>query len=145
MSTFEQQYIEDVTINAGIPSISIPITLQRLVMEAGANRDLSLIHHDNDVARATGAPAAYANTFFLAGMFERLLREWMGLKGILKKISSLQMSTFNTVGDFIFAHGKVKSIDDNNQVTLSLWIESDKGITVTAEATVELPTRSQSL
>ena len=29
-----------------LPEISIPITLQRLVMEAGANRDFSLMHHD---------------------------------------------------------------------------------------------------
>ena len=48
-----------------LPAIDIPITLQRLVMEAGANRDLSLIHHDTAVAKATGAPDAFANTFFL--------------------------------------------------------------------------------
>ena len=35
--------------------ISIPITLQRLVMEAGANRDFSLMHHDGSIARTAGA------------------------------------------------------------------------------------------
>ena len=34
-----------------LPAIEIPITLQRLVMEAGANRDFSLMHHDSAVAR----------------------------------------------------------------------------------------------
>jgi hypothetical protein len=67
--------LSDIAAGAELPAIAIPITLQRLVMEAGANRDLSLIHHDTKVARATGAPDAFANTFFLMGMFERLMRE----------------------------------------------------------------------
>ena len=37
-----------------LPTVSIPITLQRLVMEAGANRDFSLIHHDCQVADHIG-------------------------------------------------------------------------------------------
>mgnify|MGYP000710295673 CR=1 FL=1 len=138
----KQRYFDDVAIGDELPSITIPITLQRLVMEAGANRDLSLIHHDNDVAKATGAPGAYANTFFLMGMFERLLREWMGLQGKLKKISSLRMATFNAAGDLLRFHGTVKQQLDNKCVVLDLCAKSDRGITVTAEATVELPRRS---
>ena len=68
--------IGDITVGLELPTASIPITLQRLVMEAGANRDFSLIHHDSQVARATGASGAFANTFFLMGMFERVMREW---------------------------------------------------------------------
>ena len=71
--------ISQVAEGTALPAVSIPITLQRLVMEAGANRDFSLIHHDSGVARATGAPDAFANTFFLMGMFERLMREWAEL------------------------------------------------------------------
>ena len=59
-----QIYFEDVHTNSIIKPISIPITLQRLVMEAGSNRDFSLMHHDNEVAKITGAPSAFANTFF---------------------------------------------------------------------------------
>jgi hypothetical protein len=39
------------SVGESLPAISIPITLQRLVMEAGANRDFSLMHHDGAVAR----------------------------------------------------------------------------------------------
>ena len=85
-----QIHFEDVAVGDELDTIEIPVTLQRLVMEAGANRDFSLIHHDRDVARATGAPDAYANTFFIVGMFERLLREWMGLEGRLNRISRLR-------------------------------------------------------
>ena len=74
----KQLYFEDVTEDMELTPVSIPLTLQRMVMEAGANRDLSSIHHDNKAAAATGAPGVYMNTFFIMGMIERLLREWIG-------------------------------------------------------------------
>ncbi len=138
----QQLYREDISINSELSSISIPITLQRLVMEAGANRDLSLMHHDRDIAQATGSPDAFANTYFIIGMFERLLREWMGLKGRIKKINSLRMKTFNCPGDLLTFKAKITSLEDNNTIVLNLWVESEKGTTVTAEAIVELPHRS---
>ena len=129
-----------VSISEELAPISIPITLQRLVMEAGANRDFSLIHHDRDVARATGAPDAYINSFFIAGMFERLLREWMGAGGRLNKISNMRMQVFNAVGDSVTFRGRVAALDKaNRQVEVELWSETAKGKTVTATATVTLP------
>lgn len=131
---------EDVAVGDQLSPISIPITLQRLVMEAGANRDLSLIHHDRDVARATGASDAYMNTFFIAGMFERLLREWMGISGRLNKISQLRMKVFNPVGQTVIFGGSVLEIDkDNKQVVLELTSKAEQIVTVTAQATVTLP------
>jgi acyl dehydratase len=122
-----------------LPSISIPITLQRLVMEAGANRDLSLMHHDGEVARSTGAPDAFANTYFLMGMFERLMREWAGTAARIKKIGPLRMMIFNTVGDTIEFKGKVASVDmAASTVTVELWVGSPRGQTVTASAVLEI-------
>jgi acyl dehydratase len=122
-----------------LPAIDIPITLQRLVMEAGANRDLSLIHHDTEVAKATGAPDAFANTFFLMGMFERLLREWAGPTARIRKIGPLRMMIFNAVGDTVQFKGTVESVDtEAGTVSLDLWSESDRGKTVTSKAVVEL-------
>ena len=75
-----QIILNDVVVGAEIPEISMPVTLQRLVMEAGSNRDLSLIHHNKEVAQSTGADDAYMNTFFIIGLFERMLREWTGTR-----------------------------------------------------------------
>ncbi len=131
--------IRDIEVGDLLPELSIPITLQRLVMEAGANRDLSLIHHDASVARATGAPDAFANTFFLMGMFERLMREWAGPKARIKKIGPLRMMIFNAVGDTIAIKGKVKELDlAGNLVSVEMWIESDRGTTVTADAVLSI-------
>jgi 3-oxo-4,17-pregnadiene-20-carboxyl-CoA hydratase beta subunit len=122
-----------------LPGISIPITLQRLVMEAGANRDLSLIHHDKGVAQATGAPDAFANTYFLMGMFERLVRQWAGPRARIRKIGPLRMMVFNAVGDTVAFNGTVESVDSNSGVVnLQMWVESDRGKTVTCSAVVSL-------
>jgi len=129
----------DIVAGAELPPISIPITLQRLVMEAGANRDLSLMHHDTKVAQATGAPDAFANTFFLMGMFERLMRDWVGPKARIRKIGPLRMIIFNAVGDTVHFKGVVESVDQaTGTVTLDMWVESQRGKTVTAQAHLEL-------
>jgi acyl dehydratase len=131
--------LSDIAAGAELPAIAIPITLQRLVMEAGANRDLSLIHHDTKVARATGAPDAFANTFFLMGMFERLMREWAGPAARIRKIGPLRMMIFNAVGDTVYFKGTVESVDAAaGTVTLDMWVESERGKTVTAKALLEL-------
>jgi len=131
--------ISDIQTGDTLPEISIPITLQRLVMEAGANRDLSLIHHDSRVAQATGAPDAFANTFFLMGMFERLMREWAGPAARIRKIGPLRMMIFNAVGDTVQFKGVVESVDEAaGTVSLDMWVESDRGKTVTSKALVAL-------
>lgn len=127
--------ISDIAEGVELPAISIPITLQRLVMEAGANRDLSLIHHDTRVAKATGAPDAFANTYFLMGMFERLMRQWAGPRARIRKIGPLRMMIFNAVGDTVHFKGVVESVDQAaGTVNLDMWVESDRGKTVTAKA-----------
>lgn len=131
--------ISDISVGDELPSIAIPITLQRLVMEAGANRDMSLIHHDAAVAKATGAPDAFANTYFLMGMFERLMRDWVGPAARIRKIGPLRMMIFNPVGDTVFFKGLVESVDEAaGTVSLDMWVESDRGKTVTAKAILEL-------
>ncbi len=138
----KQITVDDVVTGAEIPEISIPITLQRLVMEAGSNRDFSLIHHDKDVAQSTGAADAYMNTFFILGLFERMLREWMGVRGRLKKITSLQMKSFNIVGDTVYCRGKVAGKQEDGTVNLDIWMENEERVTVTATAAVSLPLRA---
>ncbi len=126
-------------VGDSIGEISIPVTLQRLVMEPGANRDFSLIHHDRDVARATGAGDAYMNTFFIAGMFERLLREWMGPQGSIRRIANLRMKLFNCVGDTVTFNGQIGGVDlATREVSISLQSTTQSGETVTADAVIRI-------
>lgn len=120
------------TIHIGdnLPEIVIPLTLHRLVMEAGANRDLSMIHHDKELAQATGAPDVYANTYFLMGLFERQLREWIGVEGQIIKIGPMVMKTFNCVGDNLTFKGEITEIE-KDIISVKQWIENEQGVTTT--------------
>ena len=138
-----QTSFESVSVGQAIGPIEIPITLQRLVMEAGANRDLSSIHHDHDAAVATGAPGVYMNTYFIMGMIERLVREWIGLEGRIRKIGPLRMKMFNCVGDTVVFKGRVKQkLEESQEVILDIQSETQKGQTVTSQAIVSLPAKN---
>lgn len=63
---------------AVVATTSIDLTLQRLVMAAGANRDFAPVHHDPAVAAAAGLGAPFANSMFVATQFERTVVEWAG-------------------------------------------------------------------
>ena len=138
----KQLYFEKVNVGDEAPPVSISLTLQGMVMEAGANLDFSSIHHDHEAAQATGAPGVYMNSFFIMGMFERMLREWIGLKGEIKKVGPFRMKIFNCVGDMVVYKGKVRQKheeDGKGIVALDIWSETQKGQTVAGEATVILP------
>lgn len=90
-----------------LPDVSFPLTVTRLVMAAGANRDFFPIHHNAEFAKATGAQDMYANTFFLMGMWERAVREFVGPTGRLRSITGFSMKMFNTPGQTVVVEGRV--------------------------------------
>jgi acyl dehydratase len=129
----------DVAAGEQLPGHSVPITLQRLVMEAGANRDFAPIHFDREAAQATGAPEVYANTIFLEAVIESSLRRWCGLDARIREIA-FTMRGFNCVGDTVTAGGQVTELNAAEQIAeLDIWIESERGRTVEGSAKVWFP------
>jgi acyl dehydratase len=90
-----QRHWEDVVAGESIEPVAFPLTVYRLVMAAGANRDFNAIHHNAEFARATGAPDMYANTLLLQGMWECAVRRFIGLAGVIVRQSGFQMRVFN--------------------------------------------------
>lgn len=136
-----ERTFEDVYVGEEITPFGVPLTLQRLVMEAAANRDFTPLHHDRDDARATGAPDAYANTMFIQALLEAGLRTWMGSRGWLEELE-IRMVAFNLVGRLVTAHGRVSRVEsdgDGGAVSLDVWLEADGERTVVGEARVRLP------
>lgn len=126
-----------------IPEFAIPLTVQRLVMEAAANRDFTPIHHDREITRATGAPDPYANTMLIQAVLEATLREWMGLTGHLRRLR-FNMRAFATVGAILSGHGRVTAVraEPGGQVVdLDVWTASDGTQTAVGTATVWLPSQ----
>jgi acyl dehydratase len=133
---------EDVTAGEQLPGISVPITLQRLVMEAGANRDFSPWHFDHVVARALGAPAAFANTTLIETLLEAAVRRWGRLGARIRRLE-FAMRGQNCAGDVASIAGQVAAKQvagsGEQEVALDLWIDSPRGRTVTGSAVVTLP------
>jgi acyl dehydratase len=127
------RYWEEVKEGDELRSLEFPITVYRLVMAAGANRDFNAIHHNSEYAKASGAPEMYANNLFLQGMWERCVRDYIGLAGRIRKLSGFRMKIFNTVGDTVTVKARVtRKWLDGEEGCVEFWIQSEtsKGVSV---------------
>lgn len=122
-----------------IPSVSIAMTVQRMVMEAGANRDFMPVHHDPAVARAQGAPDMYVNTFFVASMIERTVSEWAGPGSRVLRIGPFRMTRFACVGHVLTCRGRIRSVR-GAEIELDVSMEDGEGATMSGQALVRLET-----
>ena len=134
-----QRQFKDVAVGDELNPVSFPITVYRLIMAAGANRDFNSIHHNTEYAQSTGAREMYANTTFLLGMWERAVREWIGPAGKIHSISGFRMRSFNYVGDTTTVTGTVIGIDGST-IRIEVTSSNSTGITVgPGVVTVSLP------
>lgn len=133
MKNRSQLYWNDVLLGDEIPTQTFPLSVFRLVMAAGSNRDFNSIHHNTSYAQETGAPDMYANNFFLQGMWEKAVREYIGLAGVIKSLRGFRMGSFNIVGDTVITKGKVKKKwkeKEEHFIELEVWSENTTGISV---------------
>lgn len=141
MSTTTTRTVSDVAVGEELPTVSFPITVYRLVMEAGANRDFNSIHHNSEYARGTGAPDMYANTLFLMGMWERTVRDWAGPRAQIVALRGFRMGRFNILGSATTVTGVVTGVDTHSgEVSIRMACEDADGVTVgPGEIVVRLP------
>ena len=137
-----QRSFEDVTVGEELAPVAFPLTVYRLVVAAGGNRDFNSIHHNTAYAQASGAPEMYASTFVLMGMWERLVRDYIGAAGTIRSIKDFRMRKFNLVGTTVQVRGRVRDKrpdGDGGIVTLDVESVVDGQVTVgpgTVEVTV---------
>lgn len=104
----ERRYWEDFEIGDFLGPVEFPLSIYRLILAAAATRDFNQNHHNTNVAQASGAPDMYANTTFLLGMWERAIREFIGLAGHIVAIRGFRMRSFNAVGHTVVVKGVVE-------------------------------------
>ena len=129
----QQRMFADVVVGDRLGGASYPLPLHRLVMAAAGTRDFTAIHHNDEYARAHGAPAMYANTIFLQGMWERVLRDYIGLRGTIRAIRDFRLVRFTTVGSFVRVEGEVigKELREGHKlVSIRLRTLADDVVTV---------------
>lgn len=126
-------HFEDVAVGDALPTVALPLTVYRLVMAAGSNRDFNSIHHNSEYARSTGAEEMYANTSFLMSSWERAVRDWMGLGGRIRAIRGFRMRSFNYVGETMRVIAEVaatRTEGDLGIVEVAIRCETSAGVTV---------------
>jgi hypothetical protein len=122
-----------VQVGDPMPDIGFNLTLARLVVHAGSDRDFGLIHHNDVVAQGFGAPAAYVNNVFCQGMWERTVREYVGLSGRIRRVGPMRLRRFNPAGVQVLTGGSVGDVstDDSGARRLDLRLSSRQGDDVT--------------
>jgi hypothetical protein len=141
------QRLRGIEVGDSIGSTSIHLSLQRLIMVAAANRDFALSHSVPEAAQKGGAPTAYADVMFVFTMFERLLMEWAGPLGRIKKLGPLRIADFVVCGQDVVLTGVVtdvrRSADSRGEwldVTCRIEISQNDGRTpVSGLGTVVIP------
>ena len=140
----EQLTFEEVSEGDELPELVLPLTVQRLVMEAAANRDFVPLHHDDAAAQRTGAPAMFANTWYYMALSERHLREWVGLEGEILKIGPFRMGKFACPGVVLHCGARVvekREENGKNVVELDIWQDDGTDKNMWGKALVALPAK----
>jgi acyl dehydratase len=140
-----QRYWEEAKVGDTLGPLAFPLSVYRLVVAAAANRDFNSIHHNSEFAQASGAPEMYANTLFLQGMWERVLRDYMGLEGTLRRIGGFKMNSFNCAGETVVVKGEVVRTwreGDTGLAEIRMWSENGDRVSVgPGTAIITLPVR----
>jgi acyl dehydratase len=138
-----QRMWNEVSVGDELEPVSFPLSVYRLIVEAGANRDFNSIHHNSAVAKAAGAPDMYANAYFLQGMWERAAREFIGVHGTFLRVAGFRMHHFNPVGHAIVVRGRVVRVWRDGGlglVDIEMTSENRDGVSVgPGVVTVALP------
>lgn len=143
----DQLFWEDVVEGEEIPfGYSLKLDMTRFILQVSGTQDWYPVHHDREFARSQGVPDIFLNTGFLTAATGRLITDWIGPEGRLKKYS-IQMRKMNFLGETLHVRGRVthKYIQNNDHVVeADVWCETDgQGVTTPCTATVVLPSKKE--
>lgn len=131
--------------------VRMDLSLQRLIMVSGANRDYAMSHVDNAAARAGGAESAYADVMFVFTMVDRLLLEWAGPDAVLRGIGPMKLRDFVLSGHHLEVRGTVDDVtpadlpDGRSGLDVGVHVEFGQGerIPVVGRGRVWIPTEGR--
>jgi acyl dehydratase len=139
-----QLYWDDVAIGDELPAIELAITPKRLHLQTSGSQDWYPVHFDPAFAQKSGHPDVFMNTGFLQAALVRLITDWMGDAGFLRRLK-FEMRRQHRPGDVMVCRGRVTAREERDGqacVDLEVWAENEReGIATPGEATVILPRR----
>jgi acyl dehydratase len=139
-----QRYWEDVEIGEELAGFSLEINTRRVFLQISGTQDWYPLHFDSQFARRSGHQDIFMNTGFLQAALVRVITDWMGDEGFLKKLY-FEMRRQQRPGDIMTCKGRVvdKYVrDGQHYVECEVWAENEReGITTPGRAWVILPSR----
>jgi hypothetical protein len=140
-----QVYWDDAVEGYELPGYDLYLSETKIAEQVSGSQDFYAVHHDRPFARAGGHPDIFVNTSFTRAALGRLLTDFAGLDGWVRRMS-FAMRKMNRPGDTMRMRGRVTrryvAEDGAPCVDVDLWVENDReGVTTPATATVMLPRR----
>jgi acyl dehydratase len=136
------RYWDEVKVGEELEGFSLDITPRRLVLQVSGSQDWYPVHFDAAFARKAGHPDVFVNTGFLQAALARVITDWMGDEGFLKRLR-FEMRRMQRPGDTMVCKGRVTGKREENGQTLvdlDVWAENEReGVTTPGTATVILP------
>ena len=137
---------EDVEPGQELKGFSLEITSRRLFLSVSGSQDWYPVHFDRAFASKAGHPDLFMSTGFLQAALVRLITDWMGDEGFLRKLS-FELRRQQRPGDTMVCRGKVTGkylLEDEGCVELDVWAENEReGITTPGKALVVLPLKAE--
>ncbi len=140
-----QLHWEEVRVGDELEGFTLEITPRRLFLQVSGSQDWYPLHFDPAFARKAGHSDLFVNTGFLQAALVRVITDWMGDDGFLRKLR-FEMRRQQRQGDTMVCRGKVAAKherDGDGIVEIEVWAENEReGVTTPGMATVALPRRS---
>jgi acyl dehydratase len=129
--------VADVTVGAMLPEVELLTTRSFVVTSAIATRDFEPVHHDPEVARASGLPDVFLNILTTNGLCVKYVADWAGPQAIVKG-TSIRLGVPHVAGATLRLSGEVTAID-GAVVTVAVAGRNATGNHVTGTVQVDLP------
>ena len=138
---------EDTKVDDEIQGFQLDINPRRAFLQISGSQDWYPAHFDPAFARKAGHEDIFMNTGFLQAALVRVITDWMGDGGFLRKLY-FEMRRQQRPGDTMACRGRVTDRyrkDGEGWVELEVWAENEReGVTSPGRAWVILPTRESS-
>lgn len=135
---------EDVAVGDALEGFSLDITPRRVALQVSGSQDWYPVHFDPGFARKAGHPDIFMNTGFLQAALVRVITDWMGDEGFLRRLR-MEMRRQQRPDDTMVCKGRVTGVrleGVEGVVELDVWAENEReGVTTPGTAVVELPRR----
>ena len=126
-----------VQVGEELPPLDVPLTRTLVVGTAIASRDFQDVHHDPEIATASGAKDVFMNILSTNGFVGRFVTDWAGSDAILKKVS-IRLGVPNYPGDTMRMTGRVADVR-GNEVDVEVRGANSLGDHVTGTVTLRFP------